>query len=459
MSMANSQSLVSGLTQRIPFSSGNPRIEETRGIVHLYPEDPMASRLPIGRKPLVYVLDVPNHLTYADFCQFCGSFIQHVLEMRVTRNDGDEDHYGVLMKFSSQISADEFYSHFNRSRFSSLEEGVCHMLYAIDVQFTGSIEHAQSSNVSTEQATCPVCLERLDQDTGGILTTICNHSFHCSCISNWTDSSCPVCRYCQQQPEKSTCTVCETTENLWMCVTCGFVGCGRYRGGHAIKHWKETQHCYSLEIETQRVWDYAGDNYVHRLIQSKTDEKLVEFDCTHAAGTCEFCDGLVDQGVNEALLNSKLETIFEEYNKLLTTQLDNQRRYYESILLEVRQETEREAEEAINRALSQRLHKAQARLEKYKREKIFLDEINESLMKNQEAWKVRIQEAEERAELAIGSRDRRIHELEEQLVGLMARVEAASSELNVDVVDQRTGISSSLQGGGSGGGKQTLTIS
>ena len=34
--------------------------------------------------------------------------------------------------------------------------------------------------------------ERLDQDMGGILTTICNHSFHCSCISKWTDSSCPV---------------------------------------------------------------------------------------------------------------------------------------------------------------------------------------------------------------------------------------------------------------------------
>ncbi|KAF3334508.1 putative mitochondrial 2-oxoglutarate/malate carrier protein [Carex littledalei] len=36
-------------------------------------------------------------------------------------------------------------------------------------------------------------VERLDQDkdTGGILTTICNHSFHCSCISKWTDSSCP----------------------------------------------------------------------------------------------------------------------------------------------------------------------------------------------------------------------------------------------------------------------------
>ena len=36
---------------------------------------------------------------------------------------------------------------------------------------------------------------------------------------------------------------------------------------------------YALELETQRVWDYVGDGYVHRLIQSKTDGKLVEVPC------------------------------------------------------------------------------------------------------------------------------------------------------------------------------------
>ena len=31
-----------------------------------------------------------------------------------------------------------------------------------------------------------------------------------------------------------------------------------------------------MELGTNRVWDYAGDNYVHRLIQNKADGKLVE---------------------------------------------------------------------------------------------------------------------------------------------------------------------------------------
>ncbi|XP_058111389.1 BRAP2 RING ZnF UBP domain-containing protein 2 isoform X3 [Magnolia sinica] len=410
----------SALTQAVHFSSGNPRIEETRGIMHLYSQDsPSASTsdLPVGRKPLVCVLAVPNHMTYADFCQFCGSFIQHSLEMRIVRNDGLEDRYSILIRFDSQNSADNFYRYFNGRHFSSLEVEVCCVLFTVDVQYTGSIEHAQTSLASsTEQPTCPVCLERLDQDISGILTTICNHSFHCSCISKWTDSSCPVCRYCQQQPEKSTCSICESSENLWICVICGFVGCGRYKEGHAIRHWKETQHCYSLELETQRVWDYVGDNYVHRLIQSKTDGKLVElnFHCIHANDGCGSCECSADSGISEALFNSKVEAIVDEYNDLLTSQLENQRKYYESLLLEVKEETDTEISEAVEKAVGSKLLKIQCKLDKCAEEKKFLDEINENLMKNQEIWRAKILEIEERERMAVRLRDEKILDLEEQ---------------------------------------------
>ena len=58
------------------------------------------------------------------------------------------------------------------------------------------------------------------------------------------------------------------------------------------------------------MWDYAGDNYVHRLIQSKTDGKLVELNshCTHASDGCGSCD-CVDSGFSEALLNSRVEAV------------------------------------------------------------------------------------------------------------------------------------------------------
>lgn len=67
-------------------------------------------------------------------------------------------------------------------------------------------------------------------------------------------------------------------KNLWICLICGHVGCGRYVRGHAYDHFQLTQHTYSMQMGNNRVWDYAADNYVHRLIQNKTDGKLVQLD-------------------------------------------------------------------------------------------------------------------------------------------------------------------------------------
>jgi BRCA1-associated protein len=157
-----------------------------------------------------------------------------------------------------------------------------------------------------ELPTCPVCLERMDSAVTGLVTVPCSHTFHCQCLSKWGDSRyllqillfehaspfrerrCPVCRYSQalltshprssnsgrtipfstsQNASLSTCSSCDSTTNLWICLICGNVGCGRYGRAHAHQHYTQTTHLYALELETQRVWDYAGDGYVHRLIQ------------------------------------------------------------------------------------------------------------------------------------------------------------------------------------------------
>ncbi|PWA76010.1 zinc finger (C3HC4-type RING finger) family protein [Artemisia annua] len=417
------------VTQAFPFSSGNPRIEETRGVMHLFLDDAASSssNLPVGRKPLICVLGVPNHMTYADFCQFCGSFIHHILEMRVVRSDGMENRYSILVTFDDQNSTDGFHKHFNGRRFSSLEAESCRALFTVDVQYTRSIEHAQTSPASKEEPSCPVCLERLDQDMSGILTTMCNHSFHCSCISKWTDSSCPVCRYCQQQPEKSKCLICQTSENVWICLICGFVACGRYKEGHAIEHWKETQHCYSLELETQRVWDYVGDNYVHRLIQSKTDGKLVELN--HHEHTNADCTCGSEPGFREALLQSRVESIVNEYNELLTTQLEDQKLYFESLLLEYEEQHERDISAAVKDSLKQntKLQKIQAKLDKGLKEKKFLDEINENLTRNKEIWEGIILKTQEREKEASRLKDQKIQELEAQLEDLMLSLEETNT--------------------------------
>lgn len=53
------------------------------------------------------------------------------------------------------------------------------------------------------------------------------------------------------------CANCELTSNLWLCLTCGSLGCGRvqYGGvtggnGHGLRHFEETGHPVSVKLGT-----------------------------------------------------------------------------------------------------------------------------------------------------------------------------------------------------------------
>lgn len=136
--------------------------------------------------------------------------------------------------------------------------------------------------------------------------------------------------------------------NLWICLICGHVGCGRYQGGHAASHYHKTNHTYALQLGTNRVWDYAGDNFVHRLLQNKTDGKLV---AAPAPGSES---------------EEKVDSMQLEFTYLLTSQLDTQREYYEerlarieSSLLADRQTNQMETE-AIKKANNTLDNKLQA---------------------------------------------------------------------------------------------------
>ncbi|KAF3794334.1 BRCA1-associated protein, partial [Nymphaea thermarum] len=415
-----SQSFIGGCSPStaapaFPFSSGSPKIEETRGILHIFrnvseppasvrslPVSVRSSRLPAssvlveegcgflpllmvfsfqaGRGTVICVLAVPNYMSYADFCDFCGSHVEHMVEMRVIRDDGMEDRYSILVTFDDQNNTDNFYRRFNGKKFPSAEAEVCHILFSVDVQYTDSTELAGTPPRGlTELPSCPACLERLDQDISGIPSTLCNHSFHCSCVSKWPNSSCVVCHFCQVENERSTCSVCETSENLWICVICGFVGCGRYKEGHAIRHWKDTHHSYSLDLENQRVWDYVGDSYVHRLIQSKSDGKLVELNSSCGAANDDWgdCACTEDSGISRALFISKVEAIVDEYNRLLASQLENQRQYYESLLAEAKEHREKTISEAVEKAVSLELQRIQLEYEKCLEDKKAVSDVRD----------------------------------------------------------------------------------
>ncbi|XP_021899398.1 BRCA1-associated protein [Carica papaya] len=235
-----------------------------------------------------------------------------------------------------------------------------------------------------------------------------------------------VCRLCQQHDEKPTCSVCGTLENLWVCVICGFVGCGRYKEGHAIRHWKDTQHCYSLDLRTQQIWDYVGDNYVHRLNQSKADDKSVEMNshCMSLEGDCGTCAFSEESGISGALFNSKVEAIVDEYNHLLASQLEAQRQHYESLLIEAKTRRENSIAGTIEKAIASQMQDIQSKLEKCEGEKDAVAEINRYLIKDQEIWRKKVKEIEERVISTLRSKDEQILDLEEQLRDLTVYIEA-----------------------------------
>ena len=101
---------------------------------------------------------------------------------------------------------------------------------------------------------------------------------------------------------------------------CRHIGCGRYDDAHAFQHYLETSHTYAMDVDTQRVWDYAGDGYVHRLIQNQSDGKLVEL---------PSATDYADPASGDYVPREKLDKIGMEYTYLLTSQLDSQRAYFE----------------------------------------------------------------------------------------------------------------------------------
>lgn len=487
------------------------------GVVHLYRElddvpketggveedaCPGEVGLPTGRNCQICVMSTPPDMGFAEFCTFLGCYFEKVKQIRLVRRDGGKACHLVLLSFCDQGSADGFYKEYNGKpvgavhfglflyscthgcekviaykvtyfrcsnphhvivmlQFCLLEpELLCHLLFVKQIEYCedGDANTTKKSSIPqgvTELPSCPVCLERLDSHVSGIVTTVCNHKFHNQCLRQWMDSSCPVCRYCQHPSEVShSCSQCLTSVDLWMCLICGHVGCGRYKGSHAASHFESTGHGYALELESQRIWDYAQDTYVHRLI-------FDHFQHSHdEGGAClgrqEYQpfpegrsspvhnnDGDIVAEDDEALVKSKLDALATEFSHMMVSQLESQRVYFESVVQSHHRETENalekahasaacanmtakcadqaaEVAESKFRQIQSKNKELQAKLDKSTEEKEFLRQLNETLLVNQKSFSEKLKKAEH-AETELRSQ---VQDLQEQVRDLMMFIEA-----------------------------------
>ncbi|KAL6708988.1 hypothetical protein ACN47E_002115 [Coniothyrium glycines] len=336
------------------------------------------------------ILAVPSYMTPSDFLGFVGEQTrEHVSHFRLIRTSR-ANKYMVLMKFREAKSAKNWRKEWDGKAFNSMEPEYCHVVFVKSINFSNgdyksdptsypdltndpfapaatsqpatsllpasslpsppvdgpslatsltTKPHAPPTPALIELPTCPVCLERMDETTG-LLTILCQHVFHCACLEKWRGSGCPVCRYTQNDAftaqhgangdaPDNECSVCSSTQNLWICLICGNIGCGRYDSAHAFAHYEATSHTYAMDVVTQHVWDYAGDGYVHRLIQNKADGKLVDLP---ASTQQSFASSGMTGYANDTVPREKLDNMGMEYAYLLTSQLESQRAYFEEQL-------------------------------------------------------------------------------------------------------------------------------
>lgn len=367
-----------------PMSTSDSGIEPVRaqqlgtGVIRLYREfedDSGDSATSVNSDDtMVSIIAVPTYFTATDLLGFIGDkHMRQISHVRILKSE-KPNRFLVLIKFREIVPAASFQFEYNGKPFNSMEPEKCHVIHVKSVKIdyprnvssnTDSLipflltdPFTSSSETLLELPSCPVCLERMDSTISGLLTIPCQHTFHCLCLSKWKDDTCPICRYSNNfsnrqvrrtvrrmlnilpppttsgsttlssladSDERELCMECPADSGLWICLICGNIGCSRYAPEqHSLKHFVNTGHCFAMELETSRVWDYAGDNYVHRLIANESDGKLVELpgkdDSTASSGKYSEAD--------------KVDEVGFEYSQLLISQLASQREYYESLLQE-----------------------------------------------------------------------------------------------------------------------------
>lgn len=265
-----------------------------------------------------------------------------------------------------------------------------------------------------EMPSCPVCIERIDVSGTGLVT----HS-HGWSAEQQDEGRPPTCFACaiiaanggnvNPQPGSVVtrktlgnptlkCECCSKQDELWVCLICGHLGCGRYQDAHAKDHATENRHRFCYQLETGRIWDYASDVFVHR--------RLVQ---TAAMGRFELA--LPAPAVEEASSSSKVpvpgheELLSMELDAILASQLDHQRSLYERQLADLQRlhsaslaelDSAKEQEQRRESSLYEELHGMEKQVKLQEKQlsaaqksfaaederRNFAKELNQSLLQN-----------------------------------------------------------------------------
>lgn len=271
----------------------------------------------------------------------------------------------LLIAFHTPEHMAEFADAFHTKRFNFLEEDTCEVAlveHFDDEQAGGTREHdahAKAHHKDGQQHDgCPICLDSLrhSKEHEHVVQILCNHAFHRDCLARCEELACPICRFELAHTSTNVCGNCDISEGLWMCLTCGHVGCSRAQwhgfgaapllsGGHALAHYNTTHHPYAQSLDDQRVWVYPADRYCQHLGEGPEALKLVEFTVPEQ----HFRHASVEAHEEE----ESSDSLNLEYTFLLAQQLEAQRRQFADEVAEIEKRCVAKTE-ASRRALAEK---------------------------------------------------------------------------------------------------------
>eukprot|EP00792_Barthelona_sp_PAP020_P011082 TRINITY_DN4885_c0_g1_i1.p1 TRINITY_DN4885_c0_g1~~TRINITY_DN4885_c0_g1_i1.p1 ORF type:complete len:473 (+),score=113.99 TRINITY_DN4885_c0_g1_i1:50-1468(+) len=314
----------------IGSNSHKNEVESTiiKGKIRLFKEDVFS----LAYSPqIAIVMSIPSNVRVLDALKKLklvnSSTTRHLRTIRMLRDDRTSIHYHLVISFTDSNVCESFVEANDGIVFSELMPLPSRVHLVSNIYITQNEDDLPSQSSPsqndmtlrfmnrTELPHCPICFERLSYESSGVLQVICNHSFHLDCVKDYLTVTCPVCRNFIQPHPTPSCSVCGRTDDLWCCMICSYVGCGRKAEAHALTHFEETGHTFSIFLGDGTIWDYAEDRWANRLFHCE-DGKVVEWDCSSDKRSEVLMESRVSKVIDDLYfeMEEELKSTKEQFN-------------------------------------------------------------------------------------------------------------------------------------------------
>lgn len=281
--------------------------------------------LPIERNKILFILALPfstkDFLIEISKQEGILESIYKIIEVNERSVKGFST-VRLIISFKTQNEADNFFYLYSSKCFSSsFEYMYCGYVNSIflnsnDSCLINDYPFQYINEYYYQIPTCPLCIENIECSVSNLNTF--NFSFQKTSWPSFRES-CFICS--SSNILNPICHSCQSSKDIWSCLICGFNGCGRYNQGHALEHFLNTNHRFSLFIESRGIWDYQLDGYVHKVFQQ---QELIP----HS----EVRNDNIDRGFEKKEGGDNIDSLISEYDRILEDQLEAQRKLYEKEL-------------------------------------------------------------------------------------------------------------------------------